>query len=75
MFTFSDKSHNSNSTPGKKLKERGRQQVQRVGGTPSQSDRKSHFILKFTHQIFQSPIAPTFNQDFYIILILSNKLH
>ena len=48
-FIFSDRRHNFHSTPEK----RGMYTEKHWGwGTPSYSDRKLHFMLKFTHQIF-----------------------
>ena len=52
IFIFSDRRHNFSSTPGKKFK--GSYTEKHIGwGTPSRSDRKSHFMLKITHQIFK----------------------
>ena len=51
MFTFSNRKHNISSTP-EKNKRGGVQKNIEGQGSPSHSDRKSHFILNITHQIF-----------------------
>ena len=45
---------NSSSIP-EEIEKKGNTEKHRVGGTPPHSDRKSHFILKITHQILQAP--------------------
>ena len=56
IFIFSDRSHNSSSTPDKNWKGEVYWETQ-GGGTPCHSDRKSHSILK-TSSNYPSPIAP-----------------
>ena len=52
FLTFSNRRNNFSSTP-EKIKRGGKQKNTKGWGTPSHSDRLSHFILKITHQIFQ----------------------